>query len=355
MRRALVSIVVLLAACESQSSSSGFGEARRDSVCGITEPCGTELPPKGIPPMSGLIIENDSEVELKVGSFSLPFATIDARVVDRTLDIEIPTSVLPAPFTQFVPAHGIHPIAQPIFVTDFTKGSSLTPEMGAVLEVGGVTALYIGKGTLRTRRVDGVLQLVPIDSTKVRIVSFAKDAPICQGEASRITVNSPGSALEHDFTIGEVTRSEGCTTVQLKPIVPTDGERQIRFCVPEEAWPFVSGDQVRFEDAAFFFSSKEGLRLRRGDGKVFELARLESTPENAFVGADITAQINTTCLRLNEPPTTCRAVSLGASVTPSGINITGGRAWVASATIPAFSADCTPAKSPLVEIVARSE
>jgi len=354
MRRALVSFVVLLAACESQSSS-GFSSAGRAPFCSDGQPCndGDFLPPKGIPPNGGIVIENDSEVELKVASFLLSLPTIDARVVDGTLDMAIPASVLPAPTTRFVPPHGVHSISNPIFVVDPVKGA-VGPDVGAIFEVGGVTALYVGKGTLRTRRVDAVLQLVPIDSTKIRIVRVSKEVPTCKGE-TRLAFNPAGADFQHVFKIGELTRSDGCTTVQLEPTASTDIKRQIRFCVAEEAWPFTAGDQVMLEQPLFLSPIDEGLRLQRADGTAFELVRIERDPKHVFATADLAVHEDVSCVLPNDPLAVCNVVGIRAAVVPSAIPLTNARAWVASATIPAFSVDCNPTKNPSLEIVARSE
>ncbi len=352
MRRTIVSVVILLAACGSGDSST-FVEPARGEAPPSTDPCfGARCTGAG----GALTIENDTEIELKVRWFSLPAPAIDARLLDRALEIEIPADILPAPATAFVPPHGVRTLEQPFVVSDSVKGGH-GPEFGSVLEVGGVTALYVGKGTLRTRWVDGVLQLVPLDATKIRIVNVSKDVAFCAGETARIAFDPIGADRTHDFTVGGVTRTDGCTTVQLEPVASTDKKRAIRFCTAEEAWPFTTGDQVKLEDPTFFSKVNEGLRLRRADDTAFELVRLERTPNSVLVSAEI-AQIDVppagACVLPTDPLASCKSVNLRASVASSNITLENAHGWVAGATIPVFSVDCVPAKYPLLEVVARS-
>ncbi len=313
-------------------------------------PC---CPPPDSPTGPGITIENDSNEDLAIGSLTPPQATIDQRVLTRKLDIELPASVFDKPLLrQTVAPQSTVPVSGPINVV--APSGNLIPQTGVFIEVGGETALYVGEGLLRTRFVDGVLTLVPEDSSKIKVVHLSKTAPICADAASPLVYESLVTAdLNASFTIAEATRDAGCTTVKLTPKSAAVAAREIRFCAPEDAWPFATGDEVQLGYPTMLVASLLGLRLQRADGAAFEVTLIDNPEVPPFDAKNLTLTEDTSCVLPIDQTTACRQVRLRAT-TSGSIDVAGARAWVVGATSTALMLDCAAPSTKRIAVVARS-
>ncbi len=370
-RTALIVSAVLFAACDSSGD-----RVLESAPCPHCETVDEDVPPAPVPTTEpppppfgtqGVTVHNDTDEPLRIASLPFGEAVIDSRLVTRELDLAIPSStIVTPPKPTIIPARESRFFSSQVTVTTDTEH---TVTSGAVLELGGDVALYVGRGEVRARRVGGVPRLVPEDS-KVRVVPVRADAPTCPKPPSSVRLANFWFAshptLSYPLT---KVRSVDCTTVSFDWLGLSDPAKDpaIGYCGPDEAFPFGDGERVSVIPASLF---TRAIRFERPDrSAAFEIAWLDVPKEGSIVIGDRTLSLEQDVSCVSAPAvhidSSCREAQLHvrardaatgqpfAPTTP--INLPNATAWVVGLHSVAVSFECPVPFAPArVSLVARS-